>query len=424
MTRDLKRTRLTRRQLLRGGVGMAVGAGLGRALSPLGLAQAAPGAQAVPAPKYHLAGTDGWISLPPSVNASPYHPDSLAPSPYSTYMFGFADVTGLDDAAVRANKMKAQHCAPLLYFEQNQEVTVRLSNLGLQMRPDLIDAHTIHWHGLRHALPIFDGEPTSSVSVPIGRSLSYYYRPRVPGTYMYHCHVEDTEHVHMGMTGVIVVTPEQNNGAVPGVPAGKYAFADELPPAHPASTAYDREFVFLLSEVWLEAHWDDAHIQLPEWSDYVADYVLLNGRTYPDTLLPGHSPRTDSSALRFQPYSSLVTANAGERILLRFVNLGFTFQTMSLGGLRMRVVGKDATLLRGRGGADTSYVTSSISLGPGESADAIVVAPGVSQMQTYLLGNRNYARSASNGDPGLGGPLTEVRIYPAGTLPPQIAPNS
>ena len=41
-----------------------------------------------------------------------------------------------------------------------------------------------------------------------------------------------------------------------------------------------------LSEVWAESHWADAHIQLPEWSDYHADFALLNGRVYPDTVAP------------------------------------------------------------------------------------------------------------------------------------------
>ena len=44
-----------------------------------------------------------------------------------------------------------------------------------------------------------------------------------------------------------------------------------------------------LSEVWAESHWADAHIQLPEWSDYRADFALLNGRVYPDTLEPNGS---------------------------------------------------------------------------------------------------------------------------------------
>ncbi len=37
------------------------------------------------------------------------------------------------------------------------------------------------------------------------------------------------------------------------------------------------------------SHWADAHIQLPEWSDYRADFSLLNGRVYPDTLAPNGS---------------------------------------------------------------------------------------------------------------------------------------
>ena len=78
------------------------------------------------------------------------------------------------------------------------------------MRPDLFDAHTIHWHGFRNAIPWFDGVPEMSISVPIGRDFAYYYQPRDPGTYMYHCHFEDVEHVQMGMTGVLYVRPKQN----------------------------------------------------------------------------------------------------------------------------------------------------------------------------------------------------------------------
>ena len=50
-----------------------------------------------------------------------------------------------------------------------------------------------------------------------------------------------------------------------------------------------------LSEIWLEGHWGDAHIQESHWYDFKADFSLLNGRVYPDTLLP-NSP-LDGSAL-------------------------------------------------------------------------------------------------------------------------------
>ena len=197
----------------------------------------------------------------------------------TTYIFGFRNITELDEANRFAQKEHAQHSAPLFWvneFDDNpdNEFVVDITNLGLAVRPDLFDAHTLHWHGFRNVIPFFDGEPTGSVSVPAGTVFRYVYRPRDPGTYMFHCHVEDVEHVHMGMNGLVFVRPKLNvtNNA-------KYLYND-------VSTEYDREFAFHLSEVWAESHWADAHIQLPEWSDYHVDFALLNGRVYPDTLAP------------------------------------------------------------------------------------------------------------------------------------------
>lgn len=95
----------------------------------------------------------------------------------------------------------------MFWLEEGVEFKLQLRNLGLQMRPDLTDAHTVHFHGFKNAIPFFDGEPSSSVSVPMNRSFTYVYRPHDPGTYMFHCHVEDVEHVQMGMTGLVFVRP-------------------------------------------------------------------------------------------------------------------------------------------------------------------------------------------------------------------------
>jgi hypothetical protein len=210
----------------------------------------------------------------------------------------------------------------------------------------------------------------------------------------------------------------------------------------------------LLSEVWAEAHWADSHIQLPEWSDYKVDFALLNGRVYPDTLAPNGSidpfhPVNDTNGdllptpgyehLKYQPISSLVRCNAGERVLLRFANLGFLGVNMTLEGIPMRVVGEDATPRRGRTaadvasgtyrrtGANTSFLTSSISLYPGNSTDAIFTAPayrGPGPYDTYMLYNRDYRVSNNRAAGGFGGQATEVRVYPAGTLAPQTLPNT
>jgi FtsP/CotA-like multicopper oxidase with cupredoxin domain len=384
-------------------------------------------------PDIHLVGTDGWINLPgqvpiPGTVDQFYNPDSLAPAGLTSYIFGFADVTGLSDEQVQARKMKAQATAPMFWVNENQEYYLKLGNLGLQMRPDLTDSHTLHWHGFRNAWPVFDGEPHSSLAVPVGRSLMFYYRPLDAGTYMYHCHFEETEHVHMGMTGAVFVRPAQDQN--PLNPGERYVYNDG-----DGSTAFDREFVILLTDFWAEAHWDDAHIQLPDWTDFRPDFFLMNGRVYPDTLAPngtGTDPATGDliptpgyEQLQYQPISSLIQANAGERVLLRFINLSFGMQSMTLPGMKMKIVGKDATLLRGRDGTDLTYETNTVLTGAGQSVDAIFTAPPVpSAVKKYLLYNRNYDRLSNAGGSGYGGQMTEIRVHPAGTLPPQTEPNT
>ena len=395
-------------------------------------------------PDLFLAGTDGWIHLPETPAIPPFHPDVLAPNLLTTYIFGFRNVTGQTDVQRTNQKNKAQHSAPMFWTKQFDpanpvDFTVQLTNLGLALRPDLFDAHTLHWHGFRNVIPFFDGEPSGSVAIRTGRVFTYVYRPREPGTYMFHCHVEDVEHVHMGMTGLVFVRPLQDGQSIGGHTKFIYNDGD-------GSTGFDREFAMFLSEVWAEAHWADAHIQLPQWSDYRADFGLLNGRTYPDTIAPNapinaaasvHSlaVATDSSGdliapaghpeLQYQPQSSLVTCVAGETVALRFANLGFREQAMTLAGIRMRVVGRDATPMKGRGGTDTSYETDTINIGPGESFDVVFTAPAHTGAgyDTYMLYNRNYVGTNNLAPGGMGGQTTEVRVYSAGALSPQGYPN-
>jgi FtsP/CotA-like multicopper oxidase with cupredoxin domain len=290
-------------------------------------------------------------------------------------------------------------------------------------------------------IPFFDGEPTGSVSVPVGQYFTYVFRPHDPGTYMYHCHVEDVEHVTMGMTSLVFVRPVQNGQSLGGFT--KFAYNDG-----DGSTGYDRENALFLSEIWAEGHWNDAHIQESDWSRFKADFSMLNGRVYPDTVLP-NSPinltasthaltiQTDGNGdlatnpgyehLQYNPHSALVTCNEGERVLLRFANLGFRESAMTLAGINMKVVGRDATLMKSRDGTDTSYYTDTLLMGAGESYDVIITAPAFSGgsgssgngYDTYMLYNRRYTQDSNLTPGGGGGQRTEVRVYPAGTLSAQ-----
>jgi FtsP/CotA-like multicopper oxidase with cupredoxin domain len=352
----------------------------------------------------HLAATDGWVSMPTDASpVAPFWPDPWAPAPYDMYVFGFRNVTGFTDSQVIAQRGLAQISAPILSFDEGDEVEVTLTNLGLSMRPDLVDGHTMHWHGFNNALPLFDGVPEMSASVPVGKSMLYYYRPHEPGTYMYHCHFEDVEHVQMGMTGLLFVRPKMNNGT------NRYAY-------NHASTQYDREFPLFLSENQPEAHYRDAHIQVTDWSDYNAGFSLFNGRAYPDTLLADTDPMDPADLgglerLRYQPKGSVMEANTGETVLLRMANLGSLRHSVTVDGIPLRVIGADASQLIGSDGTDNSFVTSSIEIAPGESRDVLFTAPGPG---TYRLYDRNFANLSNNGDAGYGGMLTEVRVSASG----------
>jgi FtsP/CotA-like multicopper oxidase with cupredoxin domain len=290
--------------------------------------------------------------------------------------------------------------------------------------------------------------------------VTYFYRPHREGTYMYHCHFEDVEHVQMGMTGIVFVRPlqDQDTGVLPAfaaghtdpwgrvlattVPPGKYAYND-----YDGSTAYDRHFSILLNEIWYTVHDGDRDIQEVIETSYDPQYFTLNGRVYPQTALVNDVPSVNpwplpigpasSSGLTTpnfnydnapdisQPNSSLIQCNPGERVLLRLADLGYRQHAMQLPGIKMHVVGQDASLLRngGVGGVDTSYFTDTLYLGPGEARDVLFDAPAYSALSpggndtslgpynVYYFRNRDWRKLSNNGAPGLGGMMTEVRVY-------------
>jgi FtsP/CotA-like multicopper oxidase with cupredoxin domain len=275
-----------------------------------------------------------------------------------------------------------------------------------------------------------------SVAVPIGKQLTYFYRPHREGTYMWHCHFEDVEHVQMGMTGIVFVRPLQDGTPIGGFT--KFAYNDG-----DGSTGYHRHFAILLNEVWKNFHDGDRDIQESIATDYEPQWFTLNGRCYPQTTLPNDHHGEDSGITtenanygtqdRSQPNSSLVQANPGERILLRLADLGYQQHAMQLPGIPMHVVGQDASLLRD-GTTDTSYWTSTLYLGPGEARDVLFDAPaydanspggtdGVGPYNVYYFKNRDWRRLSSLGSPGPGGApsgmMTEVRVYSGSPLPTQ-----
>ena len=105
--------------------------------------------------------------------------------------------------------------APLMAIDEDDEFFLTLTNVGMIMRPDLFEQHTVHFHGYPNASAFYDGVPDASVAINIGGSFTYYYLAPDAGTYFWHCHITPPEHLQMGMVGQIYVRPRQNR-----VPAG------------------------------------------------------------------------------------------------------------------------------------------------------------------------------------------------------------
>ena len=100
--------------------------------------------------------------------------------------------------------------APLAAFDEDDEFFLTLTNVGMIMRPDLFEQHTVHFHGYPNASSFYDGVPDASVAINIGASFTYYYLAPDAGTYFWHCHITPPEHLQMGMVGQLYVRSRQD----------------------------------------------------------------------------------------------------------------------------------------------------------------------------------------------------------------------
>jgi FtsP/CotA-like multicopper oxidase with cupredoxin domain len=287
----------------------------------------------------------------------------------------------------------------------------------MAMRPDLFDGHTVHWHGFPEASSVFDGVPDASIAVNMGASLTYYYNVKDAGTYMYHCHVEATEHMQMGMLGNLYVRPRQNRlgyggdtntvsrlGGNPDSSVEGYAYNDG-----DGSTGYDKEYPIQIGSFDKGFHDASYTVQPLPFSDMKDTYFLLNGRGYPDTVAAEGAITTGGK--NRQPVSSLIEAAPGERILLRVSNLNVTqFNTLGTNGPAMEVIALDARLLRADDNTKMYYKTNSLTLGGGQSADVIITIPDDAELNTtFFLYSTNLEMLANHRD-NFGGMMTEIRI--------------
>jgi FtsP/CotA-like multicopper oxidase with cupredoxin domain len=367
----------------------------------------------------HITAGDGFAQMA----------DRTAAQGSEIFIFGFHDVTYLyppdgeygtkaeANAAVQGDGLiAAETSAPTINVSETQEFYLTLSTVAMPIRPDLFDPHTVHFHGFPNAATIFDGEPMVSLAINQGASVTYYYNlAGRAGTYLYHCHVEATEHIQMGMLGNLFVRAANDTGTAP----------DRFVYNH-ISTQFDVEVPISVASFDPRFHAANQDIQPLPFADMLDTYPLFNGRGYPDTINPNNLPvpqqKIDERAARgfpspvtthsSQKLPSRIFATAGQRILIRLSSVATVdFYTISAGGLPMQIVGKDATIFRGGGvvgGLPLYQTVNSVNIGGGESYDILIDTLGVTP-GTYFLYSTNL-NELTNELQEFGGMMTEIVI--------------
>jgi hypothetical protein len=167
----------------------------------------------------------------------------------------------------------------------------------------------------------------------------------------------------MGLTGALIVRPPQ--GSVT-------CSAGAIPTYDNDSTCYDREYLFLLSEMDLDLHNDVAELVggpgpiSVVTEPYDPEYWFINGRAAPDTMA-----MAGAATLPNQPYNCMPRMHPGERVLLRLIGGGRRLHAFHYHGNHARVVARDGNLLATAGGALTGPRLFTISPTPGGTVDAI-----------------------------------------------------
>jgi plastocyanin len=247
--------------------------------------------------------------------------------------------------------------------------------------------HTMHIHGQAKPL-IMDGVPyIGQKPIKKGESYTYEFTVKSLGSSWYHCHVDSQHHVDMGMYGAFIVEPKKEK------------------------FQYDREYIMVLDE------WPTKHVHVHEADTEMEDHdehgvVTMHEGAPPvhehegekpekrDWYPKTHFPRQevyDGFTINGKsfPFTEPVVVKEGERVRIRFINVGYKSHFMHTHSHKFQVVARDGAYVNEPQKIDTVHV------GPAQRVDIILFAdnPGIWPFHCHRLDH-----------------VTNEHIYPGGML--------
>lgn len=212
-------------------------------------------------------------------------------------------------------------------IEINQGDTVRII-----VENRLPEVFCPHWHGLE--VPItMDGTPgISQDPIPPGGSFTYEFTIHQNGTFFYHSHMAMQE--MMGMIGLFIVHP---------------------PAAH--APVVDRDFGIVLQEWMIQPN-----NTVPNTLAMEFNWLTMNGKAGPAT--------------------TPLIVKRGERVRIRFINMGMDHHPIHLHGHQFVVTGTEA----GRAGGPFTFFENTVIVGVAQARDIEFVAnyPGDWMLHCHL----------------------------------------
>ena len=183
-----------------------------------------------------------------------------------------------------------------------------------------------------------------------GGTVTYSFVATTPGTHAYYSGTQADLQIEMGLYGALIVRPK---APPPGCSRGDFSHSASA--YGNASTCYDREYLFQISEMDSRIHASAlAQVQACPASTaarpcpairvvtepYRPNYFLLNGRSMPDVMDTNYAPN-----YVHQPYNANPHMHPGELLLMRIIGQGRWQHPFHFHGNHARVLARDGNLM-------------------------------------------------------------------------------
>ena len=251
-----------------------------------------------------------------------------------------------------------QYPGPTLIVNQGDTITITLTNTLPQPVSIVFPGQTGVTATGGIAGLLTNEAAANEPGVPAAdKTVTYTFTASHAGTYLYHSGTRPELQIEMGLLGALIVRPTGFNASNPTA-------------YNHANTAYNHEYLFLLTEIDPNIHELVEFNQLNNVDNtaYSPAYWMINGRAAPDTLLA-----ENHMLLPHQPYNCLPRMHPGDKLLMRVIGAGRDLHPFHHHGNHALIIAKDGRLLESTAGAGPDLATSVFTIPsvPGETVDAI-----------------------------------------------------